>query len=210
MSAVLAAASSACGASASTSGDAALATSIVAVVIATAQTVFTWRQARAQDDQRYASVWPHVEVSISYRDDGPPDGGDGSANASIAIMNKGIGPAVVRTFRATLDGIPVGGPDALLQRVYGNRVQGKSTSTIVDDVLSANEKVVLVGVDGSIDYVRGFFEAIRPRRFITSICYCSVFDQCWWKTTGRREPMAVAACPRDDDKDAGATNADGW
>jgi D-serine deaminase-like pyridoxal phosphate-dependent protein len=46
----------ACGASPAATSNGALATSVVAVVVAGAQAIFAWRQAGIQDAQRYATA----------------------------------------------------------------------------------------------------------------------------------------------------------
>jgi len=193
----------------------ALATSIVAVVVSGAQAIFAYRQARIQDDQRYAAVWPRLtfDVSTNVLDslpgfgwpdagDSGDDGGTKEARVSFGVINKGVGPALVRAFRVTLDGRPVPSVDALIRTVYEGP-HSHSISSIVGEVLAPNEKVVVVSVEGSRQDITPLQNALigngldgKPR-LTGRVCYCSVFEQCWWAVTDE-EPVATSSCPHDE------------
>jgi hypothetical protein len=200
------------GSNADTTAGAALVTSVIAVAIGGAQTVFTWRQARTQDDQRFASVWPRLSFDMSVDASDGVDGGARTARVMFGVVNKGVGPAIVRAFRVKLDGTPLSSPKALLAKTRGPDPSG-TLSSIVGEVLSPGERVTLVEIHGDLEMVRPFSDVLLAKgqtgapRLEASVCYCSVFEQCWWATRHGGEPVATPTCPHD----AGVSNYhDAW
>jgi hypothetical protein len=196
-------AGSACaGSNANATADVALVTSVIAVAIGGVQTVFVWRQARIQDDQRYAAVWPRLVFETSmYSSD--VDGGSSEHRVLFGVTNKGVGPAIVRAFRLKLDGVAVSSVKDLIVKVYGRGVP-YSASNIVGEVLSPGEKVAMVEVEGDAERVRLLRDTFLTTRdggasshVEASVCYCSVFEQCWWVERHGGEPVATSSCPHD-------------
>lgn len=211
----------ACGSPTATANGA-LVTSVIAVVVGGTQAIFAWRQAGIQDAQRYAAVWPRISFDVSTNvvaglaeyggsDAGPPhdaDGGVTPGTLRFGIINKGVGPALVRAFRAKLDGQPVRSADALIRKVYGGP-RTHAMSSILGEVLAPSERVDLTAMVGNPDDIRPLRDALLTPpggtpRLIAEICYCSVFEQCWWAVTDQ-EPTPTSSCPHD-----GASRMDTW
>jgi hypothetical protein len=194
----------ACGAGASTqAADAALATSILALGVTTAQTLFLWQQSRIQEDQRNASVWPRLQIFRSTGTAGTDDdAGTPQRRVGFGLVNKGVGPAVVRAFRVSLDGHDVSDAVTFLQKAYGREGVGSyNSSTVLGSVLSPTERVSVVEVVGDDEAIAPVRDAIMAgvgggsRRLTVSVCYCSVFNQCWWETLDLSEPRSTPFCP---------------
>lgn len=189
--------------SAETTAGAALVTSVIAVAISGAQTVFAWRQARIQEDQRFASVWPRLSFDTSVDPPKEVDGGSGEGGVSFGVKNKGVGPAVVHAFRVKLDGATVSSVKALIVKAYGSNAGTYAVSSIVGEVLTPGERVQIVGIGGDAERIGPLSKVLLERgptgalRLEASVCYCSVFEQCWWVQRQGGEPVATPTCPRD-------------
>ena len=160
--------------------------------------------------QQRASVWPRLELSRLVNDSTYVDG----------VRNVGLGPALVRDVRVTLDGRPVdgagvGGGEALLRTLLDSarmRALGRDTAALPRLELHAlaSGQVLLPGaaVETFVfaargPYARAVFEAAERRRLRTSICYCSLYGDCWrigadappaGASAGDGEPTPVRAC----------------
>lgn len=160
-------------------------------------------EADAVRKQQQASVWPHLDLAVS--NNNVID----NEFTSIAVANKGIGPARIKNVSVWLDDAPVSSWWTLLELV--GDIEGApiliSNADINGKVLAAGDEVELMRLDKTAlptaggaaeDYsellarLRG---GIAQGRVRMAICYCSVFDDCWmFDTTRYGEPEAVAAC----------------
>ena len=123
----------------------------------------------------------------------------GERKVSLSVANQGIGPADIRSVQVKVDGRPVKTIAELLHACCATRnYSGITTSTLlgfmerpaqVIDYLSLREA-------DNPELFRLLETARRARRIETDLCYCSVFDDCWLRTSrdGDR-PVAVAQCP---------------
>ncbi|MFC2951355.1 hypothetical protein ACFOOP_05415 [Marinicaulis aureus] len=160
-------------------------------------------EADAVRKQQQASVWPHLEIAVS--NNNVVD----NEFTMIAVSNKGIGPARIRSVEVLLDDEPVSNWWALL----GSLVESDGDAILISNadiygkVLAAGEEIEIMRLDQTAlpvtggeakDYsevlasLRG---AISEGRVRMNICYCSVFDDCWlFDTTRYGDPEVVPAC----------------
>lgn len=145
-------------------------------------------QVQIMRDQQHASVWPRLIVTRSYVQ---------GKSVGIVAANPGIGPAVIRTVEAKVDGRPVtswtGALNALVGEKRGWSVQ---ISSINGRIIPAGEVVTALQLtDPALaDRVAGEMGRLSVR-----VCFCSVYDRCW---TIREafgdfppEPQEVRSCP---------------
>ncbi|MGF1461882.1 MAG: hypothetical protein ACFB2Z_01705 [Maricaulaceae bacterium] len=127
-------------------------------------------EAAIERADQQASVWPYLQIGASYSSDG----------FALEAVNKGVGPALVRDLRVTLDGEPVIDWINLLDRVLGEGHgidYGVLRATdVVSRVVSPGEAVTLFALPWN-DQTRTL--AAASGRIGLSACYCSVFDRCW-------------------------------
>ena len=164
---------------------AALAVSIVALAV----TAYEANIERA--DQR-ASAWPRVQVGPNYS----------GVGLRVIVENKGVGPAIIREEKISVDGERVDSIpdmlDALLEPGHGLGFDRYRRSDIESNVIAAGESLILFGVDAP---EVGAWDPLLRRlgdqasRVDWSICYCSVFGDCWRVSSTEREPEK-ARCPR--------------
>ena len=136
-----------------------------------------------------AEVWPHLELALSLSPEG----------ATISVVNSGIGPAVIQSVGATLDGKPIASWDQLAQALVDHPLRAYSASSLADRVIRAGEAQQVLTIPASE-------LSSTSRRALTrasvSVCYASVFDERWLvrtpALTGRSEWRSVDRCPTND------------
>ncbi len=141
----------------------------------------------AMRDEQRIQVWPYVEVSTRYNADG----------YAIIATNKGIGPARIRTADAIFDGEPVTSLDDLILSTLGEddafSYDLYRSNNPARSVMSADESAQLFAVPWE-DRTRRLAE-IWHDRFSVTLCYCSVYDECWESKLNGGEPEPVETCP---------------
>ena len=132
----------------------------------------------------------------------------------LTVQNQGVGPARVDAVVITVDGHPVPDFKTLVDRCCGAGLLRSSqrstkqfrgngsgeviTSTLHDRMIRPGEAVEafdwpMTPVNQpAIDKLKAGFAS---NRINTSICYCSVFNDCWLRTDDNRRPSAVKQCP---------------
>ena len=144
----------------------------------------------AMRDEQRIQVWPYVEVNTRYNADG----------YAVIATNKGIGPARIRTAELTFDGEPVESLDELIVRTLGEEDAFSYELYRANDparsVMSADESAQLFAVPWE-DRTRRLTQIWHDRISVT-LCYCSVYDECWQSTLNGGEPEPVENCPSED------------
>jgi hypothetical protein len=136
-----------------------------------------------------AQVWPHLESMYSNAD----------TSYAFELENSGVGPAIVKGARVTVDETPVStwkqmgdllakDEPALLRDV--NLVTSTTTGRVVGPGASVHPLEVTVRGGAAVDHARLKQTFLRVG---LQACYCSTLGDCWM--TGESEP--VRACPMD-------------
>ncbi len=139
-----------------------------------------------REDQR-VQVWPYMTVASSF----------GPNGYSLEAINKGIGPARVRTMEVLFDGKPVDDIDKLIVDTVGEddafSYDLYRTSNIAQSVMSADERATLFAVPWE-DRTRRL-SSVWHGRLSVRVCYCSVYDDCWMAELDDGEPESIETCP---------------
>jgi hypothetical protein len=150
---------------------------LLALMVSSYTAVIQRQQVRAQ-------VWPYLLAS----NDDPEQ--------AIEVLNKGVGPALVRSVQVWIDGRPQRSWDAALQTL-GIPPHGYQNSTLNENVLSAGEQITWIRIAERSTYLR-FRDAYRTRIGM-AVCFCSTLGDCWVysrRTPGNRpEQKQVGQCP---------------
>jgi len=121
--------------------------------------------AEIQNRQVQAQVWPWLEA------------GNNDNVYSIEVINKGVGPAIVRSAQIFVDGKPQ--PDwKHVLKALGALPHRFSQSTLNPSVLTPGEKVSVIQFLNNDDYAR-FRAAAVAHLTLINICYCSTLGDCW-------------------------------
>ena len=155
---------------------------LIAALIGVMALLVSGYTAYIQRQQVRAQVWPYLIIGYADND------------RSIVVVNKGVGPAQVRTVQVLVDDKAQRNWHDVLQ-VLGLDADNFDQSTISHNVLSAGERLEVIKMPDAAHYER--FRVAAQKRVTMSICYCSTLDECWVRDRKVRNQieMQVDACP---------------
>jgi hypothetical protein len=137
---------------------------IVASLIGLLALLVSGYTAWVQRQQVRAEVWPYL--SLAYQD----------PLRRLTVFNKGMGPAIVRDVRVTVDGKPQ--PDwAHVFEALGLSGLDAEPSTLAGTVLSPGDVLSVQQFGRSEDYAR--FRQAMDAHVLVDVCYCSTLGDCW-------------------------------
>lgn len=173
-----------------------LAIGIPAVAISLSVAYFAFVQASATDRMQVAAVWPNVSYVTSNQN--AEDGGMGPIR--LALTNNGVGPGIVRGLQVEYEGERYVDFEDLLRDCCAGAGERVSTGigSINGEVLRPGEEAMFAMVipEGTQEEVYDRFNRERLQ-FRVSVCYCSVFDDCWIDSWNLDQPEPVDQCPAD-------------
>lgn len=131
-------------------------------------------QARIMADQQQTSVWPYVEWTLTFLS-------EENQEFYISVMNKGVGPALINDTKLYLDGKPYTYND---YRDFMKDLVGQETRDCLWIVYSvADNRVMAPGEEVKIFHAKAWqgtrIPSIDYDRIKYSLCYCSIYDDCW-------------------------------
>ena len=157
-------------------------TALSALLVGVVALIIGAYQAKVASDQRAASVWPYVEIG-RYSLQGTEYG--------FIIRNKGVGPAIIKQMEVSVDGKPVQTWNQALQTMTGEKGNINTIySSTNKSVLAVQESRKMINVINVEDITK--IQA-APDNINISVCYCSIFDDCWLSGRGR-ETEQVSSC----------------
>ena len=156
----------------------------------------TARQTEELEAQLGAQVWPYVSESINLDDAGK--------TAALDIENDGLGPAVLYSLSATVDGKQQSNYIEVLHAILGTHLVKRKpahehmglqvNNSSVGSVLRPGESLSLFRFS-SKHFAMPFVYAYQ--RIQMSVCYCAIIAGKCWRNDANRDnpPKPVAACP---------------
>jgi hypothetical protein len=154
----------------------------------------TARQTTVLEEQLGAQVWPYVDIGLKL---------DGNDLATISLENDGLGPAVLYSMTATVDGKPqsnflevlhaILGPHLVRRRPHGEAMGFDIDNESVGSVLRPGELTSLLRFK-SRHYAQSFVFAYRRMDF--RVCYCAILPgKCWQSNTiANSPPQSIPTC----------------
>ena len=142
-------------------------------------------QAALAREQARASAWPYVMIGGSLSEGHP---------YTLGMYNRGIGPARIRTVRVTVDEKPVTSwTDAI--RILSDTVATPYEYSYLGggSVMSPASTDTLLTIPAGKQAYKFWKEAAK--RLSVSICYCSVYDECWVTGQSSLESKPIKRCP---------------
>lgn len=122
----------------------------------------------------------------------------------LALQNTGIGPARIQSVTAQFQGKPVTGLQEMLLACCGLDVSPKqltyfNSGDIRGALVPAGRRVELFRwpQPAADEPLRAPFDRFGRHRaeLELTVCYCSVFDECYVRSDQQIEPLRVDACP---------------
>ena len=125
-------------------------------------------QARMMREQQHVAIWPYLESYYNNVD-----------GYSLAVKNKGVGPAIVQKVEMSLDGKPLADNHALVAAVMGTGSElGFQNSALDHRVLAPGEEVVYFRIPDPAE-AKAFQAREQGHHFDMKITYCSVYGDRW-------------------------------
>jgi hypothetical protein len=174
---------------------------VCALLISSLASAASWWQARLLNEQTRvleeqlgAQVWPYVGTTEDFDND----------TVRISVENNGLGPAIIRSETATVDGVresamidvvhAVLGPHLTRRKPRGENLRLALNGGGPGSVLRAGESTALLTLK-SKHFAEPLIRATSKRiRF--QICYCAIIPgQCWFTDSATNaDPRPVSVC----------------
>jgi hypothetical protein len=155
--------------------------SLSAVVISVCAFALAIQQGCRQREHDRLTLLPHVFLTVIYNQSG----------VDFALGNPGGGPAIVHWFVASVDGEPHASWSSFTNRLgfssssYGFRIPSPG------DFLRPGHEGVFLHIDSGPDAAR----LLRGLdRIELSLCYCSLYDECWITWSDAPFPAPTDSC----------------
>jgi hypothetical protein len=154
-------------------------TAITAVVIGIGAIGVSLYETTLVRQQLKGSAWPIVEGGFSYNEDG----------FRYFLTNSGVGPARIRSAEVTVDGEAVGDWQEFFERLDLD-VNRYVTSYVARGALPPGtvREILVLSPEEPVDRLYHLQDRVG-----ISLCYCSVYDDCWVKSMAD-DPVPVRAC----------------
>ena len=150
-------------------------------------------QTRLMREQQRASVWPRLDLPQT----------TGGSTYGRMVRNQGLGPALVRSVEVTVDGRPMhrwNDVATALLADSADEIFRRDTALAAQHNSVKRGLVILPGA--TVHHMRlesrivaPLFERAARRRLQTTICYCSLYGDCWIAREAADDPAPVRACP---------------
>lgn len=148
-------------------------------------------EAEAVRKQQQASVWPRLQFGRSYT------GIVGQEKIAFEVGNQGIGPAKVEHVSFTYKGESITDWYAFATRFSGGEQFGISTDPVANRIIPSGDVIETFSVEerfASVAITRAIRDAYDSGEIQWSLCYCSVFDECWTVRRDARDEEPVDHC----------------
>lgn len=163
--------------------------SVVAIGISALALGIGVYQTRLMQAQARASVWPYVKIGLSYSDRGESPGFE------FHVENNGVGPALLKSVRVSLDDKPLHRWEDAFAPLMGHGEAFAKLAGLGGAVIppSTNRETAIVAIRiNDPAQAQKFYDA--RDRFKIDICYCSVYDECWTAHLLASTVDATSAC----------------
>jgi hypothetical protein len=142
-----------------------------------------------------ANSLPHLSVSFT-----ESVGAPGQQDIRFTAANGGVGPAEIRSLEMFYDGRPVASSNELLRECCGLDTREFYWVPMQNRMLRPGESVQFFRIITRPETAGGMPEltaAINEERIVARACYCSVFSDCWTRTSQEdQRPKPVGKqCP---------------
>lgn len=141
---------------------------VSAIVISVITAIVSGYQAVIMRDQQHVSVWPYIEWA------GMIDENEGF---TITVTNKGVGPALIKSSKMSLDGKVVNVKEYLEMLVPNLDTLSYSYSPFDNRVLGAGDELIIAGIYNK-EVVKKLTLDVFARTKL-DICFCDIYGTCW-------------------------------
>ena len=166
-------------------------------IVAISALVVSVYQAYITRQQQKLGVWPYMTQANSNADGG----------YHRMVHNAGVGPALVRSMRLTVDGRPANEWRDVARIMFGDAAEAvvRQDSAQWTTSTFGRGSVLLPGASLTLISVRGrrvpqlLFDVLgNDARAVSTVCYCSLYGDCWTAASNETEPRRVGGCEVDE------------
>jgi hypothetical protein len=158
---------------------------ICAIIVAAASLTVAVYEARTNREYQKLSVWPYLRQS----------------NAMVPgesymrnISNLGVGPALIKSVRVSVDGRPQRDWAEVSRALTGRAIPELVYSSFHSGSVLLPDKTSTVLTIPPGDTALKFWEQAQTERLSIRVCYCSLYDDCWLSDSGAEQPAPVPTC----------------
>ncbi|GAB2490408.1 hypothetical protein [Algoriphagus taiwanensis] len=126
-------------------------------------------QSSLMKTQQMMSVWPHVTFGPTWSSD----------YLALNLINKGVGPALVKGVKVQINEKEVEGIQNLMDYVPDSlQSEFNYSSLFPGQVIMVGENIQLFQTSSpkTIGY---FLQLLREGKIRIEVCYCSIYEDCW-------------------------------
>lgn len=161
--------------------------SVLTLFVYVRQTNLLSKQTETLIQQSKVSLWPYlvINTNMAFNDDGT------LSKYSIVVYNSGTGPAIIEKVVLSLNGKEFRSWDDFYSHVLPDTVRHVQATihTLHQQVVSTSETYTFIGWDRDIAVANYLLEKGVLADLKVSICYKSVFDECWTVTAKNFSPL---------------------
>ena len=137
-----------------------------AIFISICALVATIYEANLERQNQLLSVWPRIIIQTN----------TGDHEYSISAVNKGLGPALIKTAKVTVDGKEANSWQEIFKELGVSDDYSQNSNELSSSIISRDEAVPAIEIK-SAKVGKKLRE--ESKRIDVEICYCSVYDDCW-------------------------------
>lgn len=142
--------------------------------------------AHIERQQVRAQVWAYLFVGYA------------DPERSVVVLNKGVGPALIRSVRMLVDGKPQKDWKHLMAALAADAPEDFVQSTLNRNVIAPGEKLEVLHMPDFESWQR--FRSQAGARLDMQVCYCSTLGDCWMnsdRSIGEESRLnAMESCPQ--------------
>lgn len=170
------------------STSAAIIMATLALLVSVASLGVSIYEAQVLRGQQRAMSWPYIQISTGYSEDG----------FGIYVANKGAGPALVAGAEVFVGGVPVTNALSLIRAAAGPDIDvnwgNVKTGSFSNIVLEPSESSILVETPWNATLRQAVSDA-SIEEIEVSLCYCSIFRECWVARMGETAEQMRCEAP---------------
>lgn len=142
---------------------------IMAVLISVLTLVVYIYQSNLMKQQQKMSVWPYLSFGPSWGED----------YLKLSLINKGIGPAIIKDFQFTMNGSELSGVQEIMTSLPDSLQTAFTYSSVwKGQVIMAGETISLLTINDP-KTIQHLLELFKTQDFLLEICYSSVYGDTW-------------------------------
>lgn len=145
-------------------------------------------QAKIAREYQYASVWPHLQVVYTHHND----------KFTWAIINNGVGPAIIQSFALAYQGKNYQSPYHLVAKCIKQLQELEEKQDIRLDisdispgyVIKSGGEVMLCSIENSVPVANAMRQIIDDSLYHFQVVFSDIYHNCWQNDRDKVTPLS--------------------